>query len=220
MSDNTNLVAKSNAGNSSSEKLSLAEKMQQAPRAVVYSADNVANNAHANTQDNTLANTQDNTLASASSINLALGYYAVGELSIGRPENALYAYRLLNELEKNEMRWQLGKAFCALELNLLAEAQEALDYIQKIAPQNSEPEQQKLLERCTLRLEYMQKRQKINHESNLDAQNSNEKKKQKKQKNSGEIIDEVTQEKIMQDEVTQGKVIPFPAAQTGAKAGA
>ena len=67
------------------------------------------------------------------SLSLSLGYYAVGELSIGRRENALYAYRLLNEIEKNEMRWKLGRAFCALEL-----------------------------ERCLLRLEYMQKQQEKN----------------------------------------------------------
>ena len=98
------------------------------------------------------------------SLSLSLGYYAVGELSIGRRENALYAYRLLNSIEKDETRWKLGRAFCALELNLIDEAQIALEAIQKKTEQIKtldELEQQKLLERCLLRLEYMQKQQKV-----------------------------------------------------------
>ena len=198
MSDNTNLVAKANH-DSSREKLSKSSEMQQTqrvqeraqtPEAVDYSADNAHDNAHDSAHD------------SARSINLALGYYAVGELSIGRAENALFAYRLLNELEKNEMRWQLGKAFCALELNLIGEAQETLAHIQKTNSQNIELEQQKLLERCTLRLEYMQKRQERSPDRNPEQQSSS------KQKSSGKV----TQGKVTQGKETQGKVIPFPAA--------
>ncbi len=97
------------------------------------------------------------------SLSLSLGYYAVGELSIGRRENALYAYRLLNEIEKNEMRWRLGRAFCALELNFLDEARSVLENMQpNEKQQDNDEELQKLLERCLLRLEYMQKQQEKN----------------------------------------------------------
>ncbi len=115
----------------------------------------------------------------------ALGHYAVGEVSIGRIENAMQAYRLLTVLEENETRWKLGKAFCALELNSLDEAREALESV-SIADINKEQAklsgQQKLFQRCQLLLQSMQTQtvdKKQNNQAyeknNISSQGSSEK---------------------------------------------
>ncbi len=82
-----------------------------------------------------------------------LGHYALGELSVGHTRNALYAYRLLVALEPSETRWQLGRAFCALNLRALDEAQETLESVSD-APFASL--QENLLHQCRERLAYLQ----------------------------------------------------------------
>ncbi len=87
----------------------------------------------------------------------ALGYYAVGELSVGHTQNALYAYRLLNALEPFEERWKLGRAFCALTLSLLDESQKTLAAFSE-SPRLADPSQEKLLRQCRERLAYLQRK--------------------------------------------------------------
>ena len=86
----------------------------------------------------------------------ALGHYAIGELSVGRTQNALYAYRLLNTLEPLEARWTLGRAFCALNLRWTGEAQKALDSLSTTSRLTS-PAQENLLRQCQERLAYLQR---------------------------------------------------------------
>ena len=88
----------------------------------------------------------------------ALGHYAIGELSVGRSQNALYAYRLLEALEPFETRWKLGRAFCALNLRWLAEAQKILDAIAENDPPLTDPGQATLLRQCQERLVYLQRK--------------------------------------------------------------
>ncbi len=87
----------------------------------------------------------------------ALGYYALGELSVGHTENALYAYRLLNALEPFEVRWKLGKAFCALNLREIAEAQSILDAVSQDAAFLTSAGEEKLLRQCRERLACLQR---------------------------------------------------------------
>ena len=88
----------------------------------------------------------------------ALGHYAIGELSVGRSQNALYAYRLLDALEPFETRWKLGRAFCALNLRWLAEAQKILDAIAENDPPLTGAGQATLLRQCQERLVYLQRK--------------------------------------------------------------
>ena len=86
----------------------------------------------------------------------ALGHYAVGELSVGRTHNALYAYRLLSALEPSDERWKLGRAFCALNLREITEAEKALASVSDGSGVTSEVGQEKLLRQCQQRLGYLQ----------------------------------------------------------------
>ena len=87
----------------------------------------------------------------------ALGHYAIGELSVGHTHNALYAYRLLNALEPLEARWKLGRAFCALNLREIAEAQSILDAVSQDAAFLTGAGEEKLLRQCRERLACLQR---------------------------------------------------------------
>ena len=120
-------------------------------------------NIQAGIQTESLQTQQDDSL-----VWRALGHYAIGELSVGRSQNALYAYRLLDALEPFETRWKLGRAFCALNLRWLAEAQKILDAIAEndppltgagfTDPGFTDSGQATLLRQCQERLVYLQRK--------------------------------------------------------------
>ena len=128
---------------------SVAETPLADPPLAVESLPTQPSGAHTHPDAHSNASSADNTWR-------ALGHYAIGELSVGRTQNALYAYRLLNALEPFEARWTLGKAFCALNLRWTGEAQKALDSVSTTSRLTS-PAQENLLRQCQERLAYLQR---------------------------------------------------------------
>ncbi len=126
----------------------------------------------------------------------ALGHYAVGELSVGRTHNALYAYRLLSALEPSDERWKLGRAFCALNLHEISEAEKSLASMSDGSFAASEVGQEKLLRQCQQRLVYLQQQKSLT----LKADQPQDKKQGRKQ-------DGKTQDSKIVD---VGKVLRFP----------